>query len=168
MFLNEAGSAGGPPLRSRASRAPQGYQIASRQPWEIWGKAVGPAAGLTNPEKPAVPIRPLPSPCELSQYPRASRRAARVRSGLGSALGIPRKTSRYVIGCSPQEPRPKHDEVKQQRSGLLCLFLKTPPGGLGGFRSEIRSLNQPRLAPAQPCRLRVLAVTLIPMTANYR
>jgi hypothetical protein len=38
------------------------------------------------------------------------------------------ETSRCAIGCSLLEPRPTHDEVKQQR-GALARFLKLPPEG---------------------------------------
>jgi hypothetical protein len=58
--------------------------------------------------------------------------AARVRSGPGGAQGNPLETSRCAIGCSLLEPRPTHDEVKQQR-GALARFLKLPPEGSLGI-----------------------------------
>jgi hypothetical protein len=143
LFLNEAGSAG-PPLRSRASKAPPRLPDRLTSAMGDLGEAVGPAAGLSNLGNLRHSSAPLPTPCKPSHYPRSSRRAARVRSGLGSTLGIPWKSHGALSVARRRSP--KHDEVKQQRSGLLCLFLKAPPGVLGGFRSEIRSLNSPHLA----------------------
>src|SRR4030088_1311302 len=55
----------------------------------------------------------------------------------GAASGAPWEslgnlTVRYR-GCSPQEPRLTHDEVKQQRRGLGAFFEATPGRVLGDF-----------------------------------
>jgi hypothetical protein len=116
----------GPPLRSRASRAPQGYQIASRQPWEILGEAVDPAAWLSNLRSLRRASAPLPSSCELPQLP------ARVQAhrAFGAASGAPWEslgnlTVRYRL-LAAREPRPTHDEVKQKRGGFSAIFEATP------------------------------------------
>jgi hypothetical protein len=51
--------------------------------------------------------------------------------------------------------------------GFSAFFEAIPRRVIGDFGVKYGPINQPRLAPAQPCRLRTLALTVIPMTAKY-
>ena len=75
-----------------------------------------------------MPIRPLPSPCDLRNTPRPSRRAARVRSGPGSALGNPLEISRCAKGVAHCKSRASHTMKSNNNAEGLARFLKLPPG----------------------------------------
>ena len=93
LAQNEAGSAG-PPLRSRASKAPPRLPDRLTSAMGDLGEAVGPAAGFSNLRSLRHSSAALADPLRPSQLPRPSRRAARVRSGPPERPGNSLETSR--------------------------------------------------------------------------